>query len=67
MTLRVGPFFDCMGMNGRIYVELHMTLLHTKYTHVSFGSCGFREDFFMYMYFHYKPMADNEAPGAWPV
>ena len=19
------------------------------------------------MFFHYKPMADNEAPGAWPI
>ena len=49
---------------GRIYIELQMTLLHTKYT--SFGFCGFRaEDFFIY--FHYKPMEDNDAPRAWPV
>ena len=30
----------------------------------SFGSCGFREkDFFMY-FSNYKPMPDNDAPGA---
>ena len=47
-------------MNGRIYVELHLTFLHTKYT--SFGSCGFRDEDFI-MYFHYKPMEDNDVPG----
>ena len=30
------------GMIGRIYIEYHLTLLHTKYT--SFRSCGFREE-----------------------
>ena len=34
---------DPRGMIGRIYVEYHLTLLHTKYT--SFRLCGFREDF----------------------
>ena len=48
MTPRMGPFFDTMGMVGKIYVELQITLLHTKYR--SFGSCGFRvEEFFMYL------------------
>ena len=32
------------GMIGRIYVEYHLTLLHTKYT--SFRPCGFREEDF---------------------
>ena len=50
-------------MIGRIYVELHMTLLYIKYT--SFVSCCCREDLFMY--FHYKSMVDNDIPGAWPV
>ena len=51
-------------MIDRIYVELHMTLLHIKYT--TFVSCGCRvEDFSMY--FHYKSMVDNDMPGAWPV
>ena len=37
---------DPMGMIGRIYVEYHLTLLHTKYT--SFRPCCFREeDFFI--------------------
>ena len=34
---------DPRGMIGRIYVEYHLTLLHTKYT--SFRPCGFREEF----------------------
>ena len=34
-------------MIGRIYIEDHLTLLHTKYE--SFGPCGFGEaDFFMF-------------------
>ena len=35
---------DPRGMIGRIYVEHHLTLLHTKYT--SFRPCGFREEDF---------------------
>ena len=35
---------DPRGMTGRIYVKLHITLLHTK--NKSFGSCAFKEDFF---------------------
>ena len=35
---------DPRGMIGRIYVEYHLTLLHTKY--ISFGPCGFREEDF---------------------
>ena len=58
---------DPRGMIGRIYVGYHLTLLHTKYT--SFRFCGFRdEDFFIFS--HYKPMVDNDAPpppGAWPI
>ena len=36
---------DPRGMIGRIYVEYHLTLLHTKYT--SFRPCGFREEDFL--------------------
>ena len=32
------------GRIGRIYVEYHLTLLHTKYT--SFRPCGLREEDF---------------------
>ena len=40
-----GAIFDPRGMIGRIYIENHYTLLHTKYE--SFGPCGFgKEDFF---------------------
>ena len=35
---------DPRGMIGRIYVEYHLTLLHTKYT--SFRPCGFIEEEF---------------------
>ena len=49
---------------GMIYVEYHLTLLHTKYT--SFRPCGFKKKIFKY-FSHYKPMADNDAPGAWPI
>ena len=55
---------DPRGMLGRIYVKLHITMLHTKYR--SFGCCGFREEDFSCI-FHCKPMADNDAPRAGPV
>ena len=51
---------DPRGMIGMIYVEYHLTLLHTKYT--SFRPCGFREEIFK-CFSRYKPMADNDAPG----
>ena len=55
---------DPRGMIGRIYVEYHLTLLHTKYT--SFRPCGFREKGFK-CFSHYKPTADNDASGVWPI
>ena len=64
MTPRGGAIFDPRGMIGRIYVELHMTLLQIKYT--SLVSCGFREEVFS-IYFHYKFLVDNDIPGTWPV
>ena len=63
MTPRGGAIFDPRGKIGRIYVELHMTMLYIKYT--SFVSCCCRKDFFIY--FHYKSMVDNDMPGAWLV
>ena len=45
---RGGAIFDPRGMIDRIYIEDHYTLLHTKYE--SFGPCGFREDFFFYIF-----------------
>ena len=53
---RGGAIFDPRGMIGRIYIEDHYTLLHTKYE--SFGPCGFGEDFFMFFLM---------TPGAAPV
>ena len=64
MTPGAWPILTPRGMIGRIYVEYHLTLLPTKYT--SFGPCGFREEDFL-IFSHYKPMADNDAPGAWPI
>ena len=37
-------YLDPRGMIGRIYVEYHLILLHTKFT--SFRPCGFREEDF---------------------
>ena len=54
---------DPRGIIGRIYVEYHLTLLHTKCT--SFRPGGLRRRFLNVS--HYKPMADNDAPGAWPI
>ena len=54
---RGGAIFDPRGMIGRIYIEDHYTLLHTKYER--FGPCGFgEEDFFMFFLM---------TPGAGPV
>ena len=64
LTPRGGAISDPRGMLGRIYVNLHITMLHTKYR--SFGCCGFREEDFSCI-FHCKPMADNDAPRAGPV
>ena len=36
---RDGAIYDPRGMIGRIYIEDHYTLLHTKYE--SFRPCGF--------------------------
>ena len=46
---RGGAIFDPRGMIGRIYIEDHYTLLHTKYE--SFGPCGFGEEDFFFMFF----------------
>ena len=54
---RGGAIFDPKGMIGRVYIEDHYTLLHTKYE--SFGPCGFgEEDSFMFFLM---------TPGAGPV
>ena len=52
---------DPRGMIGRIYVEYHLTLLHTKYT--SFRPFGFREEDFFTFFSNYKSMKANEPPG----
>ena len=49
---------DPRGMIGRIYVEYHLTLLHTNYT-----SLVVLEKKIFKCFSHYKPMADNDAPG----
>ena len=41
----VGAIFDPRGMIGRIYIEDHYTLLHTKYE--SFEPCGFGDEDFL--------------------
>ena len=42
---RGGAIFDHRCMIGRIYIEDHYTLLHTKYE--SFGPCGFEKKIFL--------------------
>ena len=49
---RGGPIFDPRGIIGRIYIEDHYTLLHTKYE--SFGPCGFGEEN-IFMFFLMTP------------
>ena len=44
-------------MIGRIHIEDHYTLLHTKYE--TFGPCGFGEEDFLCF--------SHDAPGAGPV
>ena len=44
---RGGAIFEPRGMIGRIYIEDHYTLLHTKYE--SFGPCGFGEGFLKFI------------------
>ena len=53
---RCGAIFDPRGMIGRIYIENHYTLLHTKYE--SFGPGGFGRRFFLFFLM---------TPGAGPV
>ena len=66
---RGGAIFDPRGMIGRIYIEDHYTLLHTKYE--SFGPCGFgEEDFFCFS--HCKSMGaiccngNQSSDPTWP-
>ena len=42
LTPRAGAISDPRGMLDRIYVKLHITMLHTKYR--SIGFCCFREE-----------------------
>ena len=50
--LRGKANFDPRGMVGRIYVDGHFTLLHTKY--LSYGLYAFREEhFWSFFFFHY--------------
>ena len=46
--------FDPWGMIGIIYVEDHKPLPRTKYQ--SCGPCGFREEDFLFFFFHSKSM-----------
>ena len=55
---------DPRGMVGRIYIEDHHTLLHTK--HESSVPCGFEEEDFFLCFCHDAPRAGPVwTPGAW--
>ena len=51
---------DPRGMIGRIYVEYHLTFIQ------ALGLVVLEKKIFK-CFSHYKPMADNDAPGAWPI
>ena len=53
---------DPRGMIGRIYVY-HLTLLHINIQ--ALGLVVLEKIFKCFS--HYKPMADNDAPCAWPI
>ena len=59
---RGGDIFYPRGMIRRIYVMVHITMLHTKYRSV--GSCGFREeDLFMYFLLYTSGRHVMTTPG----
>ena len=60
---RSETIFDPRGMIGRIYIEDHYTLLHTKYE--SFGPRGFGEEDFFYV-FPIVSLWELMTPGAGP-
>ena len=51
---------DPRGLIGRIYVNDHYTLLHTKY--ISSGPYGFREEDFL-SFSNYKSIGANDSQG----
>ena len=53
-----------IGRICRIYVEYHLTLLHTKLQ--ALGLVVLEKTIFK-CFSHYKPLADNDAPVAWPI
>ena len=56
---------DPRGMIGRSYVEYHLSLLHTR-TYKLSGLVVLERKIFK-CFSQYKPMADNDAPGVWPI
>ena len=60
---RGGVIFDPRSMIRRIYVKLHIAMLHIKAL-----ACGFREEDFLHdCISRFKTMADDDAPGAGPI
>ena len=56
---------DPRGMIGRIYVEYH--LQHCYILNIqALGLVDLEKKIFK-CFCHYKPMADNDAPGLWPI
>ena len=55
-----GAISDPWDMLGRIYVKLHITMLHTK---IEALADVVSEKKIFSCIFHYKPMANNDAPG----
>ena len=55
---------DPRGMIGRIYVEYHFTILQLN---IQALGLVVLEKYIFKCFSHYKPMANNDAPGAWPI
>ena len=55
-----GASLGTRGLIGRVYIEDHLTLLHTKY--IICGPHGFREVDFL-SFSHYKSVGANDSRG----
>ena len=64
MTSKGVANLEPRDMIGRIYVEYHLTLLHTNYIQ-ALGPVVLEK--ILKCFSHYKPMADNDAPRMWPI
>ena len=60
-----GAILNHTTIIGRIYIKRHITLVHLK-KYTNFGPAFSEKKIFSYVSY-YKPIAENDVPGAWPV